>query len=96
MKRSVLAGLLITATVLASPVFAGKQEDLCQVNLQTLKNSEATIQNPELKPEIEAAMQEAKTAQAKNTEAGTKDCISLTTQAIQQIENSTKGEGGSQ
>lgn len=95
MKRSVLAGLLITATVLASPVFAG-QEDLCQANLQSLKNSQATIQNPDLKPEIEAAMQEAKTAQAKNTEAGTKDCIALTTRAIQQIENSTKGEGGSQ
>ena len=96
MKRSVLAGLLISATVLASPVFAGKQEDLCQVNLQSLKNSQATIQNPDLKPEIEAAMEEAKTAQAKNTEAGTKDCIALTTKAMQQIENAAKGEGGSQ
>ncbi|MFW0753974.1 hypothetical protein ACN1C3_04355 [Pseudomonas sp. H11T01] len=91
MKRSVLAGLFITATVLASPAFAGGQEDLCQVNLQTLRNSQAAIQNPELKPQIEAAMQQAKTAQAKNTEAGTKECISLTTKAIQQIENSTKG-----
>jgi hypothetical protein len=95
MKRSVLAGLLITATVLASPVFAGSQEDLCQVNLQTLKNSQATIQNPDLKPELEATMKEAKAAQAKKTEAGTKDCIALTTKAMQQIENSTKG-GGSQ
>jgi hypothetical protein len=32
MKRSVLAGLLITAAVLASPVFAS-QEDLCQREL---------------------------------------------------------------
>jgi hypothetical protein len=94
MKRSVLAGLLITATALASPVFAA-QEDLCQANLKSLENSQATIQNPDLKPEIEAAIQEAKTAQAKNTEAGTKDCIALTTKAMQQIENSTKG-GGSQ
>ena len=96
MKRSVLAGLLITATVLASPVFAGKQEDLCQVNLQSLKDSQATIQNPDLKPEIEAAMQEAKTAQAKNTEAGTKDCIALTEKAMKQIEDTSKGEGSKQ
>jgi pimeloyl-CoA synthetase len=96
MKRSVLAGLFITVTVLASPVFAGSQEDLCQINLQTLKNSQATLQNPELKTETEATMQEAKAAQARKTEAGTKDCIALTTKAIQQIENSTKGEGDQQ
>ncbi|SDZ40372.1 hypothetical protein [Pseudomonas sp. NFIX28] len=94
MKRSVLLGLFVTASVLASPSFAGNQEDLCEANLQTIRDARTTIQSQDLKTNMEATMQQAQAAQAKNTEEGTKECIALTTRAIQTIQNSTKGEGG--
>lgn len=94
MKRSVLLGLFVTASILASPSFAGNQEDLCQVNLQTIRDARTTIQSPDLQANMEATVQQAQAAQAKNTEEGTKECIALTTRAIQTIQNSTKGEGG--
>lgn len=91
MKRSVLLGLFVTASMLASPAFADSTADLCQVNLKTIQNAKSQIQAPEINAQIEADVQQAKAAQAKNTDAGTKECISLTTQAIQKIQNSTKG-----
>ena len=94
MKRSVLLGLFVTASLLASPGFAGNQEDLCEVNLQTIRDARTTIQAADLQANIDATVQQAQAAQAKNTEEGTKECIALTTRAIQTIQNSTKGEGG--
>ena len=94
MKRSVLLGLFVTASILASPGFAGNQEDLCEVNLQTIRDARTSIQSPDLQANMEATVQQAQAAQAKNTEEGTKECIALTTRAIQTIQNSTKGEGG--
>ncbi|WP_095105846.1 hypothetical protein [Pseudomonas sp. Irchel 3E20] len=88
MKRSALAGLFITAAMLASPVFAA--EDLCAINLQKISDAKvSTGEMPEdLKNTIDKAESEAKAAQA----AGNKDeCISLTTQAIQEIANNNKG-----
>ena len=88
MKRSALAGLFITAAMLASPVFAA--EDLCAINLQKINDAKvSTGEMPEdLKNTIDKAESEAKAAQA----AGNKDeCISLTTQAIQEIANNNKG-----
>ena len=88
MKRSALAGLFITAAMLASPVFAA--EDLCAINLQKISDAKvSTGEMPEdLKNTIDKAENEAKAAQA----AGNKDeCISLTTQAIQEIANNNKG-----
>lgn len=89
MKRSALAGLFITAAMLASPVFAA--EDLCAINLQKISDAKvSTGEMPEdLKNTIDKAESEAKAAQA----AGNKDeCISLTTQAIQEIANNKGGK----
>ncbi len=45
-----------------------------------------------MKSDMDATVQQASAAQAKGTEQGTKECISLTTQAIQKLQNNTKGD----
>ena len=40
MKRTALAGLFISAVMLASPVFAA--DDLCQINLQKINDAVAS------------------------------------------------------
>ena len=93
MKRSALAGLFITAAMLASPVFAAAQEDLCQINLQKIRDAKVSTEamSEQLSSEIDASVQQATAEKAKGTEEGTKNCISLTTQAIQKLQNNTKG-----
>lgn len=92
MKRSALAGLFVAAALLAPSVFAA--DDLCAVNLQKIKDAQVSgeAQSADLKANIDKAVKEAKAAQAKGTEEGKKDCISLTTQALQDIQNNTKGD----
>ncbi|EPL04020.1 hypothetical protein [Pseudomonas sp. CF161] len=94
MKRSALAGLFITAAMLASPVFAAAQEDLCQINLQKIRDAKVSTEamSEQLSNDIDASVQQATAEKAKGTEEGTKNCISLTTQAIQKIQNNTKGD----
>ncbi|EXF96449.1 tmRNA [Pseudomonas fluorescens HK44] len=90
MKYSVLLGLLVASSMLASPTFAA-EKDLCQTNLQTLHNFEAAIESPDMKSQIKATAQHAKAEEAKHTKEGTDNCIALTNQAIQTIKNSDKG-----
>ncbi|WP_323154058.1 hypothetical protein [Pseudomonas alvandae] len=94
MKRTALAGLFISAAMLASPVFANSQADLCQVNLQKIKDAKVSTEemSESMKSDIDATIQQASAAQSKGTEQGTKECISLTTQAIQKLQNNTKGD----
>lgn len=92
MKRSVLFALFASASLLTSPSFAaGGTEDLCEVNLQTISNAKTTIMASDLQSNIDASVQQAKAAQAKNTQEGTEECIAITTRAIQTIQNSNKG-----
>jgi hypothetical protein len=94
MKRSALAGLFITATMLASPVFAAAQEDLCQINLQKIKDAKVSTEamSEQLSADVDASVQQATAEKAKGTEEGTKNCISITTQAMQKLQNNTKGD----
>ncbi|MBB3242862.1 hypothetical protein FHW68_004420 [Pseudomonas sp. Tn43] len=94
MKRSVLLGLFVTASMLASPSFAGNTEDLCQVNLQTIANAKAQILTPEMQSRVEASVQQAKAYQAMNTKEGTEKCIAETTQTIQEIQKANKDSKG--
>ncbi|WP_283182895.1 MULTISPECIES: hypothetical protein [unclassified Pseudomonas] len=92
MKRSVLLGLFVTASLMASTSFAaGGSEDLCETNLQTIANAKSQIQAPEISARVEASVQQAKAHQAMNTKEGTEKCISETTQTIQEIQNANKG-----
>ncbi|WP_339479181.1 MULTISPECIES: hypothetical protein [unclassified Pseudomonas] len=94
MKRTALAGLFISAAMLASPVFADSQPDLCQVNLQKIKDAKVSTEqmSKSMENDIDATVKQATTEQAKGTEEGSKNCISLTTQALQKLQNNTKGD----
>ena len=89
MKRSVLLGLFVTASMMASTSFAA--DDLCEVNLQTIANSKSQLQAPEIQARVEASVQQAKAQQAMNTKEGTENCIAETTRTIQDIRKSTSG-----
>lgn len=88
MKRSVLLGLFVTASLMASTSFAA--EDLCAVNLKTIENAKAQI-SPEMSDQVMDSVKQAKADQAKGTTQGTDDCIAETTQTIQDIKNANKG-----
>lgn len=88
MKRSVLFGLFVTASMMASASFAA--DDICAVNLQTIANAKAQIP-PEMSEQVEASVEQAKVDQAKGTKEGTDDCIAETNQTIQDLKNASKG-----
>ena len=74
MKRSVLLGMFVTASMLASPSFAA--EDLCAVNLKTIENAKSQTP-PEMTDQVMESVTKAKADQAKGTKEGTEDCLSL-------------------
>ncbi|MFL6534272.1 MAG: hypothetical protein ACJ8G8_13180 [Pseudomonas sp.] len=91
MKRSVLLGLFVTASMLASPSFAaGDSDSLCDTNIKTIENAKTQVQGSDLEAKVEASVQQAKAHQAMKTEEGTKKCISETTQTIQEIQKVSK------
>ncbi|RON37755.1 hypothetical protein BK666_31530 [Pseudomonas frederiksbergensis] len=92
MKRSVLLGLFVTASLMASTSFAA-EKDLCATNLQTIEDSKAQI-SPEMSEQVQASVDKAKADHATGTKKGTEDCIAETTQTIQDIQKS--GDGGKQ
>ncbi|EJM25187.1 tmRNA [Pseudomonas sp. GM21] len=90
MKHSVLFGLFVTASLMASASFAA--EDLCAVNLKTIENNQAEFQSSEdMMGTIKEGVEKAKADQAKGTEQGTKDCIGETSELIQTMKNAKKG-----
>ena len=91
MKRSALAGLFVTAAMLASPVFAADSEkDLCQINLDKINNGKALLATDTSgkSGEIDTAVSQAKAAHAAGDE---KKCIEITSKALQDLQNSDKG-----
>ena len=90
MKRSVLLGLFVTASMMASTSFAaGAPESLCDTNLQTINNAKAqTQQSPEINARVEASVQQAKAYKA----AGDiEKCIAETDKTIQDLRKTTDG-----
>ena len=90
MKRSALAGLFITAAMLASPAFAAGDKDLCQINLDKINNGKALLATDTSgkSGEIDTAVSSAKAAYAAGDE---KKCIEITSKALQDLQNSEKG-----
>jgi hypothetical protein len=91
MKHSAMAGLFITAALLASPVFAA-DKDLCSDNIQKLDDTITTA------PSVsEGAMDNAKAALAKakkeQAAGNDKDCIETTTGTLQRIQTRTPDKG---
>ncbi|MEB0107365.1 hypothetical protein [Pseudomonas sp. MH9.3] len=91
MKRSALAGLFVTAAMLASPVFAaGNDKDLCQINLDKINNGKALLATDTSgkSGEIDTAVSQAKAAHAAGDD---KKCIEISSKALQDMQNSDKG-----
>jgi hypothetical protein len=89
MKRIAFAGMFICAAMLASPVFASDQHDLCTIKLQELRDKvtslpatseSATINVKQLKASAEAA-------QAANDD---KKCITEATQGLALVDKLAK------
>ena len=90
MKRSALAGLFMTAAMLASPAFAASDKDLCQINLDKINNGKALLATDTSgkSGEIDTAVSQAKAAQAAGND---KQCIEITSKVLQDLQNSEKG-----
>ena len=90
MKRSALAGLFITAAMLASPAFAAGDKDLCQINLDKINNGKALLATDTSgkSGEIDTAVSSAKAAQAAGDD---KKCIEITSKALQALQEADKG-----
>ena len=89
MNRSVLLGLFVAASIMASTSFAA-EKDLCAVNLQTIENGKAQIP-PEMTDQVKASVEQAKADQAKGTKEGIDDCIAETNDIIKAVTDSKKG-----
>ena len=90
MKRSALAGLFMTAAMLASPAFAASDKDLFQINLDKINNGKALLATDTSgkSGEIDTAVSQAKAAHAAGDD---KKCIEITSKALQDLQDSDKG-----
>jgi len=88
MKRSVLLGLFVTASMMASTSFAdSKPASLCDANLQTIDNSKAQYQtSPDLNARVSASVSKA---QALKAQGKTDECLVETQQTLLEIQKST-------
>ncbi|MBV4488094.1 hypothetical protein HU727_021130 [Pseudomonas sp. SWRI153] len=90
MKRSVLLGLFVTASMMASTSFAAdKPADLCDANIQTINNAKTDLQSsPELAGRVEASVSRA---QALKAQGKIDDCVAETQQTILEIRKTSDG-----
>ena len=88
MKRSVLLGLFVTASMMASTSFAAeKPADLCDANIQTIQSGKAQLSsNPELSRRAEASVTRAQSLKA---EGKIDDCVAETSQTIVELRKAT-------
>ena len=92
MKRSAIAGLFVTAAMLASPVFAA-DKDLCTSNIEQIKqvlasdptSAENSIDN------IKESLKRAEDAQKAGDD---KKCISETTKTLERIQTRNPANKG--
>ncbi|WP_095129516.1 hypothetical protein [Pseudomonas sp. Irchel s3h14] len=80
MKRTALAGLFISAAMLASPVFAA-DNDLCTSKLQELKNKVTSLPATSTNTTMEIKRLLA-SAEASKASGDDKKCVTEATQAL--------------
>ena len=80
----------MTAAMLASPAFAASDKDLCQINLDKINNGKALLATDTSgkSGEIDTIVAQAKAAHAAGDD---KECIEITSKALQDLQNSEKG-----
>lgn len=87
MKRSVLLGLFVTASVMASTSFAAGSDSLCEANLQTINNAKSEYQtSSELNARVSASVAKA---QALKAQGKIDDCVAETQQTILEIQKTS-------
>ncbi|MBK5535567.1 hypothetical protein JFT91_23835 [Pseudomonas sp. TH08] len=88
MKRSVLLGLFVTASMMASTSFAaGEPATQCDLNLQTINNMKGQLASkPELSQMAEASVSKA---QELKDQGKTEDCVAETQRTILDLRKST-------
>ncbi|MFJ2714925.1 hypothetical protein ACIOZM_29365 [Pseudomonas sp. NPDC087346] len=88
MKRSVLLGLFVTASMMASSSFAaGKPADLCDANIQTINNMKGQLSaSPDMSQRAETSVAKA---QALKAQGKIDDCVAETSQTILELRKST-------
>ena len=88
MKRSVLFGLFVTASMMASTSFAAeKPADLCDANLQRIDSAKTQYQtSPDLNARVSASVSKA---QALKAQGKTDECLVETQQTLLEIQKST-------
>ncbi|EJZ56448.1 MULTISPECIES: hypothetical protein [Pseudomonas] len=93
MKRSVLLGLFVTASMLASTSFAATKDE-CTENIHTIENAKAQYATMDIRSQVEASLAKAKALNAQNTDQSSKECIVETTQTIQLLRNASHDSKG--
>jgi len=89
MNRLALTGLFAFVAAIATPAFASNEGDQCRMNLQNVRDAQITVQgiSDQVKGDIATTIHRAEAAQARNTSDGDRECISLTSQAMQKIQS---------
>ena len=90
MKSSALAGLFIAAAMLASPVFADGDADLCKMNINKINSEKAVLvtDTSGASGRVEDALAQAKAAHDRGDD---KQCVAHTNTALQIMQNRSKG-----
>jgi outer membrane murein-binding lipoprotein Lpp len=89
MKRTVFAGMFICAAMLASPVFAAGEHDLCTLKLQELRDKVTTLPATSENTTMEVKRMQA-SAEAANAANDDKKCITEATQALTRVDKLAK------
>ncbi|WP_433736358.1 hypothetical protein [Pseudomonas putida] len=89
MKRTAFAGVFICAALLASPVFAAGEHDLCTIKLQELRDKVASLPATPENATMEVKRMQA-SAEAANSANDDRKCITEATQALTRVGNLAK------
>ncbi|MEZ1317724.1 hypothetical protein QIW53_17020 [Pseudomonas fluorescens] len=90
MKRSVLLGLFVTASMMASTTFAAsKTDNLCETNIKTIENNKAQVK-PDMQGQIEVSLNKAKALLNKGDDTSIKQCITETEQTLTELQKTNK------
>lgn len=88
MNRSVMLGLFVTASMMASASFAAETPaDLCDANLQTIENAKSKYQtSPDLNSRVSASVSKARALKAQGK---IDDCLAETQRTLLDIQKGT-------
>ncbi len=89
MKHALLTGLLLTALALPFVAAANDNDSQCQMNLSKVRDAKVAKPNlnDAVKSDVDTTVHRAEAAQARHSDDGARECVSLTQQALQKIQS---------